>query len=227
MNNKTEGVILAGGEGSRMKPLLEKLEIPKHLLPVGNETSATRLARQLKPFCDKIFCVAREATIDIFKQRFAENGLNVEVIGKVDDIKPFVRDFEVLQKNISQNSQIMLIDGDLVFSSKEISHFCKKAQETNNPLLCLERKAIFKGDFAIRCSAFSAAFLDKILEHELNPNDWKSLFRFMLKIIFSEKPKITFVNTIANLNTPEQYYRAKKLSEKNLLVEKSANINNR
>jgi len=121
------GVILCGGEGSRMREVCDAEGVPKHLLDLGNgETPVTRLARQINPHVDKIICTVRDETVKPkFDEAFANAGVEVETLIRVnaENLPDQKGDMQAVYDNMWAMSRLVTLNGDLVLDDAFIENF--------------------------------------------------------------------------------------------------------
>jgi len=194
-------VILAGGEGTRIKELSAELRKPKHLFPLGNENPTSRLARQLEPFSERIFCAVNAGQKALFQKELPKY---VEVVEKTEG-KPFLSDInEVLKKPTLED--LIITTGDLIFSDEEIE------RTFNNKLKSLQ--IITDSDemlsLPMRFAILPREILVRFCEQEVNPEKIGSVLKFLFRNLVFEILKgevgISSIKTIANLNTPDDYW---------------------
>ena len=121
-NYGTSGVIMASGEGSRMRFLREITGIPKHLLPVGDTTIVSRTASEMSQCCDELICIVPPHFQSHFETEFQSKGLPVRVIPKM--IQGFKGDFTAASQS-AKFENILLTVGDIIFPDREITAFKK------------------------------------------------------------------------------------------------------
>lgn len=217
MNNKTHqmkskitGVILASGEGSRMKQLSSKMGLPKHLFPLGDTTVVSRIARELSSFCDEVICVVPEHYIKHFSENFQNKVPGVKVVTK--RFKGFKGDFTAAYEEAAHRHVVITV-GDLVFPDGEIRHFMERTEPFREKLIAAFDKKRLRVltfptivDFRMVLACMPKDLLKMIIETD--PESPLSVLRRLVKLILMDKLKLVAADTLFNLNTPESYEKA-------------------
>ncbi|MBF0299654.1 MAG: NTP transferase domain-containing protein [Oligoflexia bacterium] len=206
MKYKTTAVILASGEGSRLKETTEQLGIPKHLLSIGKTNIINRLVHEFSLCCDEIICITTKQYFEQFNRNFQQFPFEVKVICKSD--LGFKGDF--LATANASNEHIILTMGDLIFPLGEIDNFVKNTQKYNQKncaVICLDRGQIKKFDFRIVMTSYPKSLLKKIIP--LNPESLLSVGSAFIKNYFQGYVTLDLANTLFNINTNESYNEAK------------------
>lgn len=134
-----KGIILAGGSGSRLKPITSS--ISKQILPVYNKPMiyyplTTLMLSEIRD----IIIISTEEHINLFKNLFYDGsqwGMKIEY--KIQ-IKPNgIAESFLLAENFIKKSNIALILGDNFFYSNNLSQILKKISLSNkNTIICNE-----------------------------------------------------------------------------------------
>jgi dTDP-glucose pyrophosphorylase len=75
-NKNCSAVIMAGGQGTRLKPFTDIL--PKALIPLGDKTAIERIIENIQIFNPKIFYITINHKSKILKSFFKESNLNIK-----------------------------------------------------------------------------------------------------------------------------------------------------
>ncbi len=209
------GIILASGQGSRLRAVSEKLGIPKHLFPVGDKSLLERTATELSKHCDQIVVITKEEDREKFEQEISKFPFSVEVFVKSQD--GFRGDF-IEAYRCAKNKSVVITVGDLIFPDNEIAKFIKRADKAcNKMVVAFDRTTIFKirfptvVDFRLLMAVMPKEMLKDIIE--LDPESpHQVLFKF-LKLLIKKKLKPVLQKSLFNINTPESYESAKKYFE--------------
>lgn len=215
---KRTGIILASGEGSRLKSISDELGLPKHLFPIGNQSILGHIAFELSKSCEQIIVITKDGLLEKFQDEASRLPFEVEIHSK--NGTGFQGDFSAAFEN-SRNESIVMTVGDLVFPEGEIERFIEKADRVPNKLLlAFDRGQLIVPkfptivDFRLLMTAMPKSLLKEILD--LNPESFKEVGGRFLKFLFAGKVKPTTQKTLFNINTPESYARARHYFEKNL-----------
>jgi molybdopterin-guanine dinucleotide biosynthesis protein A len=208
---KMTGVILASGEGSRMRALSKETGLPKHLFPLGKTTVISRIAQDLARFCDEVICIIPAPYITHFSKELQERIPGVRLA--VKKIKGFKGDFTAAYEE-SKYDHILLTVGDLVFPDGEIEIFAHKADLFGEKLVLAfdrNRLRVLKFPTIIDFRMILARLPREILKTviELDPESPVSVVKGMVRLIIKNKLRVIFSRTLFNLNTPEVYEKAK------------------
>lgn len=207
--HKRTGVVLASGEGSRLKTLSQTLGLPKHLFPIGKTSIIGRLFLEMSQCCHQLICVVRKEHADIFRRELDKLPLQIQLVVKQE--KGFKGDFlAILQA--AENQEVFITVGDLIFPDLEIIHFMEKSESNNDKVILgldkfgfstLKFPTIF--DFRIVAALLTRKVLQDILD--LNPESFKDvIFRFLCYLI-KNRVRPALLKTLFNVNTPESYQK--------------------
>jgi CTP:molybdopterin cytidylyltransferase MocA len=209
------GVIMASGEGSRMRFLRYATGLPKHLLPIGATTIVTRIAQEMAAVCNEVVCVTPQEFQEHFEQEFERNGLKVKVTAKT--VKGFKGDYLAAYENASYRHVILTV-GDLIFPDGEIKRFISTALSSPSKLvLAFDRKQLrtFKFptivDFRMVLAILPKAMLEAIVD--VNPESFRSAFLSAARFAIKKQLRFTLVDTLFNVNNPTAYFMAKRYFE--------------
>ncbi|MBF0361698.1 MAG: NTP transferase domain-containing protein [Oligoflexia bacterium] len=211
MKFPTTGIILASGEGSRLKEQTKLLGVPKHLFPIGNSNIVNRLAQQFSLSCQEIICITSKEHQQIFQNNFKTLPFAVKVISKEEP--GFKGDF--LATTNAQNHHIILTMGDLIFPDGEINSFVYQTQNNNKKnqaVICLDRQQIKKIDLRIVMCSYPKTLLEKIIP--LNPESLLSVGTAFLKNFFQGNVTLNLATTLFNINTEDSYHQANTFFQK-------------
>ena len=113
--NKTKGVLLAGGYGSRLYPITKV--VSKHLLPVYDKPLIYySLSNLILCGVFEICIVTQEKNIKIFKELLNEfSNFGIKIIYKTQNVPTGIPDAINLCKNFIGKSDIVLALGDNIF----------------------------------------------------------------------------------------------------------------
>ncbi len=214
-------VIFASGKGERMREITSSFWVPKHLLPLPQgETPATRLAKQLTEFSQRIICIVEKGQKELFDAKFLEVEMwNVEVYEREAGWENFINDLQALQKIIWGSTwNILITTGDLVFEGESIKRQLQKmwAREGKIDIVSdWERLKVDGFKPPMRLVSIPSALISSLVHQKISPENIFSLIQFALRNI-SMLPfvRIGFVHTLANLNTPEDYTHILEVLEK-------------
>jgi molybdopterin-guanine dinucleotide biosynthesis protein A len=203
---KSTGIVLASGEGSRLRELSQILGLPKHLFPLGDSTSVGRIAHAMAPLCQEVLCLTRQEENALFGQKLSALPFPVRIISK--EQQGFRGDF--LAAFQSTSDHIVLTVGDLIFPDGELQNFILRAQKKPEKIfLAIDAQTWKRFDFRIVAAALPKKFLEELIP--LNPESFWSIFWAFLKNF--RRVKLALVQTLFNLNTPEVYAQAKTYFE--------------
>lgn len=207
---KFDTIILSGWKWTRMEELSKELSLPKHLFPIGNENITSRLVRQITPFSNKVFCIVNQGQEKLFEHNLPKE---VGIIWKELNGAPFISD---LKSTITETTNDLIITTwDLVFDDSVLTQlFENTGNNLNTTQIITDIKEIKRNyNFAIRFVILPRKKLIKLCEQETNPENTASILKFLFKNLFFDiltgKFKVRSVETIANLNTPSEYFEAR------------------
>jgi len=206
----TTGVIMASGEGSRLRPVTQMLGLPKHLLPLGETSSVALIIKELKRSCNQIILVCGKDEKNIFEDKILNIDKNIEIISK--DTSGFAGDYLIAYKH-AKNEHIVLTVGDIVFKKDELIRIIKKSQ-ANFPKFTLvfdRHQIISKLDFRMVAASTNKEMLQMIMK--INPESFKEVSSNFARLFLQNKVRAAFAEVLFNLNTPESYDLAKKYFE--------------
>ena len=206
----TTGVIMASGEGSRLRPVTQLLGLPKHLLPLGKTSSVALIIHELKKCCNQIILVCGKDEKNIFEDKISSIDQKIEIIPKNNS--GFAGDYLIAHQH-AQNEHIVLTVGDIVFKKDELTRIIKKSQ-TNFPKFTLvfdHRQIISKLDFRMVAASTNKEMLQMIMQ--INPESFKEVSSNFARLFLQNKVRAAFAEVLFNLNTPESYELAKKYFE--------------
>lgn len=129
-----ECVLLAGGEGKRMRPLT--LTKPKPMLPVAGKTILERNLEILAKFFKKIYIVVghkKEVVIEFIKNRF--NNVEIEYIEQKEQIGTADA---VLRLKERIKDKFIVMNGDIIVSENTIKNFINFAKDKENAVCLTE-----------------------------------------------------------------------------------------
>ena len=210
-NYPTTGVILASGEGSRLKEVSASLGVPKHLFPIGNTTIIERLIRDMAGVCQEILCITQKHHEELCLKMIQKNNyqIPVRIIAKTE--RGFGGDF--LAMHHASCEHIALTMGDLIFPDKVVSGFIAKSQDSRSKaILALDSTTIHVPrfptivDFRVVMAAFPKPFLQEIIG--LNPESLRSMGWAVLRYLAKGQIRLSFLKTLFNVNTPQAYQQA-------------------
>lgn len=211
MKNQTTGIILASGEGSRLRELSDSLNLPKHLFPIGETSIIGRIINDMVEVCDQIICIVPPENIEKFQKDIASTSCCVEVIAKSSP--GFRGDFEAAFK-ATKHKHIILTVGDLVFPDGEVRKFSERvSQKPDCAFLAFDSSVLWSFKFPtflhfrIVMASLSKDILNDILG--LNPESFWSVATVFMKYFLKNRVRSTTLGTLFNINTPESYYQAK------------------
>jgi molybdopterin-guanine dinucleotide biosynthesis protein A len=198
------GIVLASGKGSRMEPLTKELGVPKHLLPIGEETLITRICHQLSHDCEVVLHTCPIEHEDAFKKALQDEELKVATIIAREG---FLGDFTVILKHLKQSTtRIAIVTGDLVFDDEQLKRFLEKSKKRGKTIVLGLRNGDAKLiDPAISAISFPLDFLEEVIKQNINPENIKEVILFALKQVFQRGIIIRHLPVLANINTPQDY----------------------
>lgn len=206
------GVILCGGEGSRMSEVTDQVGLPKHLLDIGNEQSpATRLAMQLSQHCDKLICTTRSSEAKAqFDKHFAEAGIDVTTVIR-EPLAEQKGDLAAVEKEMWPLAQLLITNGDLVFEEDVISDFIAKHYKLLAPSVRGREGNPEQqhGKFDVFNSRISVANRQAILSYINNGVP----AQILTEVIRMVRGQVVKVPTIGNIDTPEDLERIRKVMQ--------------
>jgi len=207
-SRKTTFIILASGEGSRLKSLTDALCIPKHLFPIGKTTITERIFAEASPLCEQLLVVTPPKWEDTFKKKL---GSPVQVSAKKGN--GFQGDFLAACEQAT-NEHLVLTAGDIIFPDNELKKFITSAQ--NNPdkiFLGLDSRRILIPKFptVVDFQIVGMAMPKRILLENISthPESFIAMTRAFLGHLISGRMRIRMMKTLFNINTPESYEEAK------------------
>ncbi|MBF0366309.1 MAG: NTP transferase domain-containing protein [Oligoflexia bacterium] len=207
---KTTGVILASGEGSRLKTLSKTLGVPKHLFPIGNATIITRIANELHQSCDELLCITKESYLPQYREAFKLLPFAIKVISK--EAPGFRGDFMATKE--AKYDHIVLTVGDLIFPEGELTRFVTLAKSKDpKALICLDQGQLKKLDMRIIMASYPKSLLSEVLP--LNPESLASMSFAFLKNFLRGRVALALSKTLFNINTEESYQKAKEFFSSN------------
>ena len=195
------GIILASGEGSRMRQLSEQLHLPKHLFPLGPTSVVGRLIKQMQGLCQEILVITSPPHASVFKQHLASISSAVPLRLEVKQASGFRGDFMAMAA--ATHPQLLLTMGDLVFSNQILATLA--AQKATN-VIAIDRTTSLHFDFRILGGKIEKELLLQL--KEINPESFWPMFRLVTQQIWHRKGKIIFLPSLFNLNTPAAYQKA-------------------
>ena len=191
---KTAGLILAAGEP-------HKNGTPNGLLPLGNgETSATRLAAQMQPYCRLLFCLAENKFVPAFKKSFEQAGISVILIQIFLEESNKLKDFDCAE-SVFRNTSIdwvHQVSGDLVFEAGILADFLSDAGITPKIALRRQQSTIDASSLAMDdfCPVAKAAY-DEEVRSEI-----------IVRLRAEKKLQLLDLPIIADVSTPEGFAKA-------------------
>ncbi|OFZ25020.1 MAG: hypothetical protein A2381_13180 [Bdellovibrionales bacterium RIFOXYB1_FULL_37_110] len=206
----TTGIIMASGEGSRLRPITQKFGLPKHLLPLGNTSSVALIIPELRKCCNQIILVCGKDEKNIFEEKISLIAPDVEIIPK--DHTGFAGDY-LIAHQYSKNEHIVLTVGDIVFKKHELPRIIHKVQ-MNFPKFTLvfdRRQIISKLDFRMVAASTNKEMLQMIMQ--INPESFKEVSYNFIRLFLQNKVRASLADVLFNLNTPESYDLARKYFE--------------
>jgi NDP-sugar pyrophosphorylase family protein len=202
---KTTGVILASGEGSRLKELCLSEGVPKHLLPIGKDSIISRTLKSLEKNCSELLIIVKAEHEKTFSNVLLPNFPKLRIGIKKES--GFSGDFKAIDELIKTQLVIITV-GDLIFPSDVVEQFTLLAQKNPNRLrLGLDSQCIKALDFRIVISAFPASFLSEMIQ--VNPESFKQVAQKLIALFLKNRVRLNFLPTLFNVNTPECYLAAK------------------
>lgn len=199
------GLILAAGEGKRMKPLRESMGVPKQLLPLPNgETIAGRLATSLGKKCDQIICAIRsEADREQFAQALSVAGVPVQIHVKQNPIE--YTELAEIAHAFPLTGNIIQTNGDLIFPDGVVEGFIDRYGDCDYFVRGREgNRANQSGALDIFNSRISVLPARELaLFSPLNKRH--AVVALALSLILNRVDKVP---TLFNVDTPEDYQRA-------------------
>ena len=198
-------LILAAGEGSRLKSYCQEKGLPKHLLPLPNrETIIGRLAKSLVKDCDEIVVAIKyEEHKPLFEQELTKYINNFTVFVKTPNNQEY-SEIKEASKFIT-NNLVVQTNGDLIFADGVIEDFLNRnknknyfyrGREGNN-----KNTAGFFDIFNSRISILPKSDLEKF-----NYDNKIYVIRNLLKSLILNR--VEKVPTLFNVDTLEDYKKA-------------------
>lgn len=132
MNNRV-GVILAGGAGTRLKPLTDY--VCKQLLPVYNKPLIYYpLYTLLKIGIKKILIISTPETTPLLEEKLGATGggLDVQISYKVQENPNGIAQAFILGEKFIGKSKVCLILGDNIFYGNQLESFAREACESDD-----------------------------------------------------------------------------------------------
>jgi len=201
MASSLSGVILASGEGSRMRQLSAQLQLPKHLFPLGSTSVLGRLIGQMQGLCQEILIITSAAQEKVFTQHLQNITSSVPLRLLIKQENGFKGDFAAI--NAAQQDNLLLTMGDLVFADHILATL---AQQTTPNVIAIDRTTAPHFDFRIIGGKIQKELLTQL--KGINPESFWPMFKLVLGQIWQRKGKIIFLPSLFNLNTPAAYHKA-------------------
>ena len=195
------GVILASGEGSRMRQLSAQLHLPKHLFPLGSSSVVGRLIRQMQGLCSEILIITSPAQAAVFTEHLAQISSAIPLRLQVKQTAGFRGDFAAMAA--AQQDNLLLTMGDLVFDDRMLPTL---AQQTAPNVIAIDRTTSLHFDFRIIGGKIQKTLLTEL--SSVNPESFWPMLKLVARQIWHRKGKITFLPSLFNLNTPAAYQKA-------------------
>ncbi len=203
--NELTGIVLASGEGSRLQEVSQKLGLPKHLFPLGEESLIERTLKNMAPHCQQLVCITQKQFVSLFEEKLKHLPFEVQIVAKEKD--GFIGDLEKARQ-MAQSSHILLTVGDLVFPSSAISEFIQRIN-IKKINLGLDRSAINfpkQMDLRIALVSFPKEMIELFLH--INPEKHSQIIPRALKLLIQGKITVKWTRTLFNINTPDSYSEA-------------------
>lgn len=165
--------VLCSGDGSRMAESTRQRGVPKHLLPIRDENTTSRIIRQSLDFVDSTLCVVAPGQGDLFRAHLP----GVQVVEKQPGA-PFLSDLTALCQHVADTSRIIVTTGDLVFDDDEAQRaFTLLAGDTHTRIIFGRESGL-----PIRLFGTSMTQLSRIVQAGTNPEKSSSVVSTVLKI---------------------------------------------
>jgi len=210
-NKEITGIILASGEGSRMAVLSQSFGLPKHLFPLASDPGnhpVARLYNQLKEQCQEVLCIVPEKWQHAYRSRRELDGLKIVVKTEAG----FHNDFRLVLENASF-AYLMLAVGDILYPDTFFSSFYYKATQAQRTsrekiVLALEKNRLLRLPPDIRMLAMYGPRTTMDQLRNLNPELAASFLQHALRLLLQRRLAFTYMDSLFNLNRPEDYERA-------------------
>lgn len=121
-----KAIILAGGRGTRLRPLTNK--IPKSLIPLNGVPMIERVIQSLKQAGVREIIVVISYKANMIKNYFSAKGIKVRFVNKNIKNK---RNLLFFLKNIFQDGKFLLFATDHIFEPKTLKDFISKTKKLN------------------------------------------------------------------------------------------------
>lgn len=192
-------VIFAAGKWSRMQKMSEEKWILKHLFPLWEKNITSRLIRQVQDFSERVVCIVWPGQGALFQENLRDTP--AEIIENTGEW--FMPLFEILYKKTQWD--VLITTWDLVFSDTVVEKTLPQLKAWKTQLVT-DKEWGRKIWFPIRFALMRHELLWKISGSSFSPEKISSVLSLLVwDIIDNGFPRFSTVETLANLNTPEDY----------------------
>ena len=132
-NLKRKGIILAGGNGTRLFPITKA--ISKQLLPVYNKPMIYySLSVHLLSGINEILIISQSEFLPYYKKLLGDGShLGVKIVYLPQDVPRGIGEAFIIGEDFIDESPVSLILGDNIFYSASLSNLLEKANNSNKP----------------------------------------------------------------------------------------------
>jgi molybdopterin-guanine dinucleotide biosynthesis protein A len=184
-----------------MQELSQKLQLPKHLFPLGKSSVLGRLIQQMQAVCSEILVITSAAQEAVFQEHLGKMGHPIPLRLQIKKDEGFAGDFKVMAA--AYEAQLLVTMGDLVFAPHVLPTI---AAHQGPNVIVIDRTTAPHFDFRIIGGKIQKNLITKL--QQVNPESFWPMFKLVASEVLRGRGKVTFLPSLFNLNTPQAYQQA-------------------